>query len=256
MSRSFLRFCGDLRVSLWLLITICFSLAAGSIYMKFYPEIFRPLKYSLMWDWARETGLRNPAQSWWLPLLFAALFVFAVNISACAADRVYSLWIVRRSLSRGVLLLKLSPSLMHFCFILMLLGHFLGACFGYGVKMDADPGNVYQISPRSRVEVIGRDCQFCSIPGPFHGDLEQCRVALKIIDEDGAALKNVSFFNPCAHGGVSIHLLPDRAFSKSPERPVLKLLVKRDRGLGLILFGFVLMIVLMLWYYPQLKKIE
>jgi hypothetical protein len=63
--------------------------------------------------------------------------------------------------------------------------------------------------------------------------------------------KQISFLHPLYWQGYSFHLGMDKRSSKSPE---LKISIKRNPGIRLILFGFTVLILLMVWYFPQINK--
>ncbi|HNQ78662.1 MAG TPA: hypothetical protein PKJ37_08260 [Acidobacteriota bacterium] len=255
MLRKLLRFCGDLRLSFWLLMAIFFCIVAGVLHIGASPDIFRSLKYSLMSQWLQANLAKNFSAAWWIPPLLSALFLFGLNISACAADRILSLLRQWRTVPAGLFFLKLAPSLMHVCFIVMLTGHFMSLCGGSGKVIAVKPGEAVALG-RSQMKIVGRICEYCGLDGPMKDGVEQCTVVLEFSGGTGVQEESISFFEPIVRDGASIHLLPDSKLKKTSLPPELKLLVKRDEGKAFIVAGFIMMILLMLWYFPQLKKIE
>jgi len=63
-------------------------------------------------------------------------------------------------------------------------------------------------------------------------------------------VKQLSFLNPFTYQGFSFHLSRD----KKAKEGGLQIIIKHDPGLKLILFGFVLLVLLMFWYFPKLPK--
>ena len=63
--------------------------------------------------------------------------------------------------------------------------------------------------------------------------------------------EQISFLHPIYWHGYSFHLGMDKRSDKSPE---LTISIKRDPGARLILIGFTVLILLMLWYFPQINK--
>jgi hypothetical protein len=63
-------------------------------------------------------------------------------------------------------------------------------------------------------------------------------------------LKLIRFLDPLSRHGLSFHLVAE----KKAGAPKMKIIVKDDPGVNLILWGFTVMVLLMLWYFPQMNK--
>jgi hypothetical protein len=83
------------------------------------------------------------------------------------------------------------------------------------------------------------------------GSIKQCNVSLKVQTQGKSAQEQISFLHPLYWHGYSFHLGMDKRLSKSPE---LTISIKRDPGMRLILVGFTVLILLMVWYFPQINK--
>jgi hypothetical protein len=64
------------------------------------------------------------------------------------------------------------------------------------------------------------------------------------------ALKQISFLHPFSYQGFTFHLNMD----KKAKASLLQIAIKHDPGLKLILPGFIALVLLMLWYFPQINK--
>lgn len=247
--------CGDIRITFWLLTLICLSLAAGALYARAYPEIFKPLNHSPFQDWMRERGLANLSRIWWLLTLLIALSLFGLNTFACTYDRFVVLWRKRKQMRKAQFFLKLSPSLIHICFLVMLFGHFVSLFWGISRIFPVKPGENIALR-RSNLEILNQDCQYYESPDPLKGELKQCFLTVRFSNGNETSLKRIGFLQPCFLEGLSLHLLLNKKATKYPENPELKLIVRQEPGMKFIIAGFTFLLLLLIWYFPQLKKIE
>ena len=70
--------------------------------------------------------------------------------------------------------------------------------------------------------------------------------------------KEISLGNPLFWNGFQIHMsrVPDKTDPKPFSTPAFQLLTKRDPGLRLILFCFPILILLMLYFYIEEKRLR
>jgi hypothetical protein len=240
----------DVRVTFWLLLSISSLLMIGSFYIKFYPHIFRPLNELLFQDWYRLYGVSNPLKLWWLFILIVVLIVLSMNTAACTLTRLKSLWLSRQQMRLRKFSFKITPSIIHICFIVMLSGHFLSMVTGYTSATGIVPGSKIPVSKETTIEILDKQCDNYSSPASMRGLMSQCTVFLKSETTGAHTYKQVGILEPAFLQGYSFHL----GMGRKTEMPRLVLTIKRDHGLKLILAGFSLMIVLMLWYFPQLHR--
>jgi len=245
------RLCGHVKVTFWLLLLICFSLAAGSFYVKFYPQIFRPLNDFLLQDWFRRYGENYPDKIWWLWMLLVLLFVLGINTGVCAIDRILNLWSKRKQMNVNIFFLKNTPSLTHICFLVMLSGHLLSSITGFNKAIPIIPDMKATLPIQADIEVLKQQCYYYDAPELLKGFTKQCAVSVKLQAAGETTVKQVSFLHPFFWQGFSFHLGMDK---KSMNHPEIRLIMKRDPGVRLILPGFTVLVLLMLWYFPQLNK--
>ena len=243
--------CGNVKVTFWLLMFIVFNLAAGSFYVKFYPHIFRPMNDFLFQDWVRLYGRNYPDKIWWLWMLLGLIFALGINTGVCTVDRIITLWSNRKKMGSKIFFLRITPSVTHICFLLMLSGHFLSLITGFNKALPLKPEVNILLPLQTNIEVLHQNCDYYLSPEPLKGFLRQCTVSLKLQKGGEMALKQVSFLHPFFWQGFSFHLGMDK---KSMNHPEIRLIIKRDPGVRLILPGFTILVLLMLWYFPQLNK--
>jgi hypothetical protein len=242
------KMCGSVRVTFFLLLLVSFNLAIASFYVKGYPHIFRPLNNFLLQDWFRFYGQNNPDKIWWLGTLLGLLLALGFNTGICTFDRIRTLLAKRHSMDMRGFLLKITPSLIHICFLIMLSGHLISAISGLNKTIPV--GSALETSPPMQAQVLDQRCDYFSSPELLKGHLDQCMLSLRLYNGKEEVVKQLGFLNPFTYQGVSFHLSRDK---KAKEEGLL-IIIKRDPGLKFILFGFTLLIVLMLWYFPQLPK--
>ncbi len=250
MLKTIWRFCGNVRLTFWLLILISCTLAIGSYFIRYSPQVFRPLNSLLFQEWFRAYGEAYTSKIWWLWVLFSLLIALGINTMACTIDRLYVLWKKRRQMGSGEFFSKTIPSLIHICFLVILSGHLLSLVSGMNREISVIPESENILPGQSSVSVLDQDCDFYSSPDLLKGLLKQCAVSLEFRRPGESTFKKIGFLRPFFWHGFSFHLVRD----KKADGPGLKIAVKRDPGLKLILTGFTAMVLLMLWYFPKLHK--
>lgn len=257
MIRKFWNLCGDMKVNFWLMFAISINLAIGSFYVKWYPKLFSPLNYSLVQDWFRELGKNQLAHIWWLALLFTLAFFLGITTFVCVIKRVNQLWPQIKQLGLRIFSVRLSPSLIHLCFVIILLGHFSSLVIGYNQSYPLQLNQKITLPDGRSVEAIDQRFEYYDAPEAIIGTIKQCTVVLKIKSRESAEIKELSILHPIHWEGLSIHL--DYFMKKESESdqsiPELKIIVKKDPGVTLVILCFIILCLLMFWYFPQRRKI-
>lgn len=147
-----------------------------------------------------------------------------------------------------VFFLKITPSFIHLCFLTMLVGHLMSMTSGFNkvVPITSELDSTLPI----QAKVLDHQCDYYSSPELLKGYTKQCTVSLKVQTPGETELKQVSFLHPFSYQGFTFHLNMD----KKAKASLLQIVVKHDPGLKLILPGFIALILLMLWYFPQINK--
>jgi hypothetical protein len=250
MMKSIWRFCGNIRLTFWFLLLTSFTLAVGSYYIKYYPQVFRPLNSVLFQEWYKIYGQGYPYYIWWVWVLPGLLVALGINTVVCTSDRLYSLWSKRKQMDFKVFFLKVTPSLIHVCFLVMLSGHLIGMISGFNLSMDVVPGGKTSLPIQTNIRVLDQNCDYYNSPELLKGFVKQCSVSLELEAQEEKTFKQIRFLDPLFWRGYSFHLLTD----KKTNTPKIKLIIKNDPGRKLILSGFVFLVSLMLWYFTQIDK--
>lgn len=248
MLQGIWKFCGNVKVTFYLLLFIAFNLAAASFYVKLYPQIFRPLNNFLLQDWFRLYGQNHTDKTWWLWTMFGLLLALGFNTGICTLDRIINLLAKRKQMSLKIFLIKMTPSFIHICFLIMLTGHFISMISGFNRSLPAATGS--EMSMPVHIQVLDKQCDYYSSPELLKGSVKQCTVSLKLQVQGETALKQISFLKPATWKSFNFHLIRD----KKAKEEGLQIIIKHDPGLKFILSGFTALVVLMLWYFPKLPK--
>jgi len=256
MIKRIWNFCGDIKVNFWLIFAISINLAIGAYFISFNPKFFRPLNHSLIQDWFMEYGQYEAGQSWWLIFLFALAFILGINTFVCAVKRITQLWPQKNQFGFRVFSVKIAPSLIHLCFLAILVGHFLSLIIGYELNTPVQLNQKIALPQGNSVEVISQHVERYTTPMAFNGAVRQCTVFLKIKSAEKTEIKELRVLQPISWQGMSIHL---DVFTKSNSQqtaasPELKLIIKKDPGVALVILCFAALCLLMFWYFPQRKK--
>ncbi|MDD5524497.1 MAG: hypothetical protein PHV90_04580, partial [Smithella sp.] len=69
-------------------------------------------------------------------------------------------------------------------------------------------------------------------------------------------IKELRVLSPIYWQGLSIHLdvFTKKNSQNTSEPPGLKLIIKKDPGVALVIVCFAILCLLMFWYFPQRKK--
>jgi len=245
MVKALWRFLASVNLSIYLLFLIALNLTIGAYYIKFYPDIFRPLNQMLFQEWFKIFG---DGKTWWIFSLFFLLIFLGINTGACTLERLTGLWPKRRGSAFGQFFLKLSPSLMHIFFLIALSGHALSVFTGSQKVIPIKAGDIIPVV-FGTMGVKEVRPTFWNNP-LLKNPLRQCAVALELKTASQIYSKEIRFLHPCWFQDWSLHLDVDQ---KSKEQLPLRIIIKKDPGSRLILLGGAFMSVLMLWYFSQLN---
>jgi len=244
-------FCGEVRVNFWLLLLISMNLGIGSYYLKFNYTLFNPLNHLLVQEWVQKIGWENSGQAWWLATLLLLLVFLGVNTLVCALKRLIQLWPFRRQIGLKAFSLRVSPSIVHLCFLAILGGHLISLIVGFNGIMPAKPGNAAGLPGSWKVQVLSQGCQRYPDPGPLSGKIKQCSALMRFEFDGRSEVRELRIMQPVSLGGKTFHLDLARGANPGPE---LKIIIKEDPGRRFIFWGFAVLIVFMLWYFPQRKS--
>nr|MBP7323712.1 hypothetical protein [Deltaproteobacteria bacterium] len=119
MGKQLWRLLASVKVSVYVLFSVAFALAAGSFYLRWRPGAFPSLNELTLQQWWE---LHSSPDAWWLVALLVMLLLLFINTSACTLERLVALWSKRNEYSRHRFLVLLAPSMMHLFFLISLSG--------------------------------------------------------------------------------------------------------------------------------------
>lgn len=251
MLRKVWDFCGEVQVNFWLLLLISLNLGVGSYYLKFNYALFNPLNHLFFQEWFQKSGQENAGQIWWLATLLALLFFLRVNTLVCALKRLIQLWPFRRQMGFKAFSIRVSPSIIHLCFLVILGGHGISLVTGFNGVIPVRAGSVADLPGGGRAQVLRGGCERYPGPGALQGRIRQCAAVLRLEMDGRTEIRDLRILEPVSLGETTFHL--DLARGSGPG-PDLKILIKEDPGRRFIFWGFAVLIAGMLWYFLQRKS--
>ena len=256
MIKRIWKFLSGVKLTIWIILAAIALLLIGSVYVPSNRMGFNSLNHMLMQDWSQEWGFQNLDRSWWFFMLAAVLLFLGINTGCCVLDRLLFHWNRRRMTGTRIFLFRITPSLIHACFGIILLGHFASVCTGYRSKhmeFVSRPGETahYTLPGNIQMTVGKPECTF--YPEPFAGKIRRCRINLSFTADGRTEGKEVEGAHPLFWNGFQIHMsqIPGKTDPKPFTAPEFQLLVKRDPGLRLILIFFPILILLTLYFYIE-----
>lgn len=248
MGRQLWRLISSINLTIWLLLAIALNLAVGSRYAKNLPHVFGQLNYLRFQEWLTGNG---PDSSWWVWTLFLLLFLFGVNTAACTTDRLFYLLKKRQVYPSGAFAVMIAPSLMHLCFLVVIGGHAISQFTAEIRQIPVTSGEKITLSA-AEVTVLDSRCSFRTEPS-LAGQVRDCGARLSLSSPSGTVNREIIMLRPIVWEGCTITLTMEGK-PAAHETPAMKLIVKRDPGLSLILAGNALLCVLMTCYFPLLLR--
>ena len=216
----------------------------------------------------------RPEVVWWIPLLFLIMGMLGVNTFICATDRVCRLIGQRRGMPPGRLLYLLIPSLVHFLFIMIMIGHLTTFTTGRWQTLPLAAGGTVTIdSSGAQYRVDAIDHRFFPETSALRERIAQTTVTLvganaqtarlqyaqpvymdgryfildKIKKKNNQSKKERVLPSTAAETCNKAHVFkaPDQARNVSGQL----LLIVLDPGLAIIITGLGLIMVLMIVFF-------
>ena len=234
---------GSIRLSIWLIYALFADMLAGSIIMKHYPKVFFALNDMMLQQWAATYGLKAIQITWWFFVFLSLLFFLTLNTIACSTEKAVA--IIEKFHGKGIwkFSLRLSPTIIHFGFVLLLLGQLVSHTLGVNSH-----GNILGIGttimvPKSNFRVTLKDLklEFFKQRSPFlgmQGRTENVTGTLAFLDRSGVHEKAISMNHPVRYGGWGLFIedfYPRKRGMTGP--PFINLVVRKDPGAGLMEAG-------------------
>lgn len=239
----------SVRLTFWLLMLAVLFLVTGSVYFSFEKEVLPQLNFQLLPAWIARFGLPRIDLCWWLFALLFTLLLLGVNTFACSIDRLRRLLPQRRQMARGEFAVAVVPTLVHLVFLLVLGGHLLSSAAGSVETVSCAAGRSASLAGGRALEVLSVRYDVHEAPPAIAGKLKGMSAELRYrapgVDERFTA----AVLAPVRRAGFSFHLDAIDKYARTRE---LRLIVRRDPGIGIILPGLLAIILLMAWYFPAL----
>jgi hypothetical protein len=270
---------GDIKISFVLLMAASATLFTGSLYAGNHYSLFNELNRLRVQNWFADHVLLQPELVWWVPLLFIIMGCLGVNIFICTCNRVSALFNQRKSNPRILFFYLLIPSIIHFLFLVIILGHLMTFTLGKWQITPLKQHNSVEFGEEKqtlRVKSI-RDTFFPE-NSAMRDRIFQTRAILINTEEEEIDLQ---FTKPVFIDGYYLFLdkKKERKKGMSEAKPVeviendencnkayvyiekerdkqegeLLLLIVSDPGLYVIIFGLTSIMVLMIWYFITQK---
>ena len=266
-------FLGDIRAAFILLITASATLMTGAFYAERHFSLFRELNRMRIQDWLPVHLATQPQWVWWVPLLFVVMAALGINTFICASNRVARLLRQRRTLPPGRFFYLMTPSLVHFLFLIIMLGHLTTFVAGSWQTVPLETGRVVSVAGDHRpYRVQAVEDHFFPETAALHNRIAQTTVTLAGADgkmtrlqytrpvfmdsrfflldktkKGNSAAKKIIL--PAADketcNKASVYIEADKARRYGRQL----LLVISDPGLAWIVFGLTLIMILMIGYF-------
>ncbi len=277
--KKFLHLIGDLRLAFFLILACGAVMWVGSVYASTDFELFNSMNGVRIQDWFFTTGMGNIGVTWWIPLLFLVFTLLVINTLACTYIRVSALIPSRNVTGAKRFMILLSPSIIHLLFVLMLAGHFAGFVLVKHSRVKISEGEEILIGPLGKVKILSIEHEFYPDFSLVRDRVKQTEVKLLAPDYYGDKEMTVKFLEPLLVNGSLIQLdmkkikkdkmvvpIDDETCNREKDfhykektgfvTPQLYLISTYDPGLWILLPGFTLVIMLMVWYFYQIVSIR
>jgi hypothetical protein len=243
----------SVQTTFWLLGLATLFFVIGSAYFRFEKQILPQLNFNLVQDWVRQFGLAHPGRTWWFFALLLVLLLLGVNTIACSIDRLLHLLPQYKRTAKLEFTVSLAPTLVHLVFILVLGGHALSSFCGSVETVSCAPGQAVALSGGRSLQVLAVRFTTHEAPDSMAGRLKGMSADMSFRSPGFAGEFTTAVLSPAFRAGYSFHLDSVDKYARSRE---LRLIVRRDPGIRLILPGLFVIILLMAWYFPALAILK
>ncbi len=268
-------FLGDIRISFVLLISASVVLYLGSVYANHHFAFFRALNEIRVQDWLTEHIPVHVELAWWVPVLFVVMGLLGLNTFICACNRVSELIPRRGAMPQILFLHKLTPSIVHFLFLVIMAGHLITFTMGKWDRFPIEEGSVVTVGKETFLTVQSVQNRYFPEESKMRERISQTEVVL--LDAQKNEIK-IEYTKPAFVNGACLHLdrvkirkkdeVKKRLIEKSgndeetcnkanvyhdkkamKQNPNPQILIVSDPGLYIIISGLTLIMGLMSWYF-------
>ncbi len=260
---------GDIRISVVLLMAASATLFIGSIYAGRHFSLFRELNRLRVQDWLAVHIRSQPELVWWIPVLFVLMGALGLNTVICASNRVARLIHRRNTIPPGKFFYLLTPSLIHFLFIVIMLGHLTTFTAARWQTIPLETGTRIALDgKRTPLAVLAIQDLFFPETSGMQNRISQTTVMLA--NADGNDIK-LQYLQPVLIDGRFLFLDKIKKSKRAATTDILPsadketcnkahvymekkkakqmLMIVSDPGLYIIISGLTLIMCLMTWYF-------
>jgi hypothetical protein len=243
----------SVQATFWLLALATLFFVIGTVYFRFEKQVLPQLNFHLIQDWVQRLGLAHPGISWWFFALLFVLLLLGVNTVACSIDRLLRLLPQCRRMGKLAFAVTLTPTLVHLLFILVLCGHLLSSFSGSVEKVSCTAGQSVTLPGGRSLQVLAVHYVTHDRPASIAGKLKRMSADLRFRSSGFDGKFTVAILSPAHRAHYSFFLDSVDKYARSRE---LRLIIRRDPGIRLILPGLSMIILLMAWYFCALVALK
>jgi hypothetical protein len=243
----------SVETTFWLLALATLFFVIGSAYFRFESKVLPQLNFHLAQDWVRQLGLAHPGLSWWFFVLLFILLLLGINTFACSLDRLLRLLTHYDRSAKLEFSVALAPTLVHLVFILVLCGHALSSFSGSVETVSCAPGQAVPLPGGRSLQVLTVRFDTHARPAPIAGKLKGMSADLRFHAPGFDGEFTAAILSPAYRAGYSFHLDSVDKYARTRQ---LRLVIRRDPGIRLIIPGLIAIILLMAWYFPALAVLK
>ncbi|MBU0991437.1 MAG: hypothetical protein KJ737_02990 [Proteobacteria bacterium] len=248
---------GSIQLTFYLITLMVVDLTTGFFFLKAHPHLFQPLNDTGFIKWATTYAKSNPYESAWLFILIFLMTILSVNTFACTTQRMILLVRHHGFADQKIrFILKLSPHIMHYAMLIMLLGYLVSYLTSQAWESNVLlPGKTVRL-PGSSCQVRLTDLAIDYYQGKRLVHMQDrgidVRAALCIQCEKGKEpVTGILGYNrPIGFRGYSLHLKDFAPKSKSGMaiRKYIQFTIRKDPGTGFYFTGMILFTIGLLLY--------
>jgi hypothetical protein len=243
----------SVQTTFWLLSLATLFFVIGTAYFRFEKQVLPQLNFHLVQEWAQRLGLAHPELSWWFFAMLFILLLLGINTVACSIDRLFRLLPLRKKMARFEFSVTITPTLLHLAFIRVLCRHLLSSFSGSVETLSCAPGQIVTLANGRSLQVLDFRFDTYAQPVAIAGKLKGMSAELHYRAPGFAGEFTAAILSPAFRAGYSFHLDSIDKYARTRE---LRLIIRRDPGIFLIIPGLVAIILLMAWYFPALAFLK
>lgn len=236
--KTIIRFFLSIKTAFGLFIITILFMLAGSIELPENLAFFSGINDIPLFKWLSDN--MNLKLTWWIYMLIASLFIFAVNTIFCTVES------LMQKMSRYNIALKLSPQIIHIGVLFIMLGHLLTASTGFKTDLAIKKGEQKDISGGLAIYL-----EDIKVQTDINGYVENWETTLWLI-EDSKKIKKmlISPVHPAYFRGYGIY-----SKTVTPEESSALIRVAKDTGaLWALIGGIVLIVGCLTFIYVRFRE--